>query len=122
MHIRIGVVVAVTPLLSVTAQAVPSTGVLPPLRPQTLVQRVHEGHGGAAKVSGVVNSVDTAHRTINLSHKAISTFGWPAMTMDFTVADDVDLVQIKPGMRVDGTLVREGGSARVDTLHPAGTP
>ena len=122
MHIRIGAVVAATLLLSVTAKAVPSAGVLPQPRPQALVHPVHEGHGGAAKVSGVVNSVDTTHRTINLSHKAISAFGWPAMTIDFAVADDVDLAQIKPGMRVDGTLVREGGSARVDTLHPAATP
>lgn len=122
MHLRIDAVVAATLLLSVTAQAMPSAAALPPPRPQALVQPVHEGHGGAAKVSGVVNSVDTAHWTINLSHKPISAFGWPAMTMDFPVADDVDLAQIKPGMRVDVTMVREGGSARVDTLHPAATP
>ena len=122
MHIRIDAVVVATLLLPVAAQAVPSVGVLPPPRPQALVQPVHEGHGGAAKATGVVNSVDVAHRTINLSHKPISAFGWPAMTMDFPVADDVDLTQIRPGMRVDATMVREGGGARVDTLHPAGTP
>jgi Cu(I)/Ag(I) efflux system protein CusF len=122
MHIRIDAVAAATLLLSVTAQAVPSTKILPPPRPEAPVQLVHEGHGGAAKATGVVNSVDVAHRTINLSHKPISAFGWPAMTMDFPVADDVDLTQIRPGTGVDATLVREGGGARVDTLHPAGTP
>ena len=122
MHIRIDVVVAATMLFSVTTQAMPLASALSPSRPDAPVRLVHEGHGGAAKATGVVNSVDVAHRTINLSHKAVSAFGWPAMTMDFPVSDDVDLTQVKPGMHVDATLVREGGSARVDTLHPASMP
>ena len=110
--------VALTMLLAVTAQASPPVGTKrwsPPPKPLP----VHEGHGNGAGATGVINSIDAIHRTVNFSHKAIPGFGWPAMTMDFPVADDVDLAQVKPGMRVDTTLVREGGKATVDTLRPS---
>lgn len=118
MSIRTNSAAALMMLLAVTAQASPPFGIkqwspLPKALP------VHEGHGNGAGATGIINSVDAVHRTVNFSHKAIPGFGWPAMTMDFPVADDVDLTQVKPGMRVDATLVREGGKATVDTLRPS---
>jgi len=44
-----------------------------------------------------VNSVMAAHRMINARHPAIAEWDWPAMTMDFTVAADVDMTQLQPG-------------------------
>ena len=117
MSARMSSAVALAMLIAVTAQASPPSGIKqwsPP--PKALP--VHEGHGNGAATSGIINSVDAVHRTVNFSHKAIPAFGWPTMTMDFPVADDVDLTQIKPGMHVDATLVREGGKATVDTLRP----
>lgn len=46
---------------------------------------------------GVVNSVATDPPTLNLSHKPIPELDWPAMTMDFAVADDIDLTAVAPG-------------------------
>ncbi len=40
---------------------------------------------------GVINSVDTVNRKVNLNHEAIIDIGWPAMTMDLDVSKDVDL-------------------------------
>ena len=45
------------------------------------VQLVHEGHAGGAEANGVINAVDPAHHTINLSHGSIKALGWPAMGM-----------------------------------------
>ena len=47
-----------------------------------------------------INSVMKDHRMINVSHKEISAWDWPAMTMDFTVAKDVDMASLKAGMQL----------------------
>jgi len=45
-----------------------------------------------------VNSVGM-HK-MNVSHGKIPTLGWPAMTMDFGVAENVDTSKLKAGDRV----------------------
>jgi len=62
--------------------------------------------------------VDTAHHTVNLSHGSIKALGWPAMTMDFPVSPDVDLATLKPGMRVNFTLVHGNSGMVVDSIRP----
>jgi Cu/Ag efflux protein CusF len=85
-----------------------------------VVQLAHEGHAGATGASGVVSAVDPSQRKITIKHGAIKSLGWPAMTMDFAVNQEVDLTAISAGMRVDFTLVRAAsGSWVVDTLKPA---
>ncbi len=56
--------------------------------------------------TGAVNAVDPAKRTVNVSHAPISALGWPNMTMDFAVAEDVDLTTLKPGDKIAFTLSR----------------
>lgn len=80
-------------------------------------------HGGSNDVhaTGTVNSVDPAQHKINLSHNPIPAIGWPAMTMDFTVAPAVDLSRIKPGSRIDFILEKgKGGMYEVQSVQPAG--
>ena len=80
---------------------------------------VHQGHDHVHG-TGTVNSIDEAGHKINLSHGPISSVGWPAMTMDFAVAPEVDLKTISPGMRVDFTLDKGAdGIFQVDSLAPA---
>ncbi|MCA0201039.1 MAG: copper-binding protein [Proteobacteria bacterium] len=57
-----------------------------------------------AKGKGVVNSVDTARHTVNVSHDPIPSLGWPAMRMDFAVAPSVDLEAIQPATPVEFTV------------------
>jgi Cu/Ag efflux protein CusF len=72
------------------------------------------GHGemhaekAAAAISGtgVVNAVDPAKRTVNVTHEPIAALGWPAMTMDFAVPEGVDLSALKQGAQVAFTLSR----------------
>ena len=103
-------------LISCGAQASPAPV---PLRGSGLRHLVHEGHAGATKASGTVDAVDAAKRKITLSHGAIKSLGWPAMTMDFAVDKGVDLSTIKTGTKVNFTLVRRAdGQWVVDTLKP----
>lgn len=63
----------------------------------------HEQHGSSrptAMGTGVVHSVDSAGRKINLTHDPIPDLKWPAMTMDLDVAESVDLQDISPDEKI----------------------
>jgi Cu/Ag efflux protein CusF len=49
---------------------------------------------------GVVNKIDNAAGSINITHEAIAVLQWPAMTMDFTVADRKLLGNLKAGQGI----------------------
>jgi len=68
-----------------------------------------------ASATGTVKKVNVAKRVINLSHGPIPAISWPAMTMDFAVAPDVDLNSVKPGQNVEFTLVPGQGKDYVVT-------
>ena len=69
----------------------------------------------------VVNAVDPAKRTMNVSHEPIPAIGWPAMTMDFAVAPSVDLTAVKPGSRVNIAIEKgKNGIYEVHGVQPAG--
>lgn len=54
----------------------------------------------SAKVGGVINSIDIANRTLNISRDAIEKWDRPAATMDFLVADDIDMNTLSPNMPI----------------------
>ncbi|EKV28032.1 hypothetical protein C882_1033 [Caenispirillum salinarum AK4] len=56
--------------------------------------------------TGTVNSVDADARKINVTHEPIPAIGWPAMTMDFAVAEGVDFAALEAGAPVSFTLKR----------------
>lgn len=60
----------------------------------------------ATAATGTVNAVDAAKRTVNVTHAPIPAIGWPAMTMDFAVAQGVDLAPLKAGDAIAFTLSR----------------
>jgi len=62
--------------------------------------------GAAHKGQGTVNTVDAANGKLNLSHGRIPSLNWPAMTMDFQVKDKTVLKDIKPGQKVEITIVQ----------------
>ena len=84
------------------------------------MQMAHAGQDDAHG-TGTVNSVDPAQHKVNLSHQPIPDIGWPAMTMDFSVAPSVDLKAIKPGTRVNFTIERgQNGMYEIKAITPAG--
>ena len=72
----------------------------------------------AVWTSATVNSVMPDHKMINLDHGAIDAWGWPKMTMDFTVADDIDINKLKAGMSLHLQITKgESGDYVITTIH-----
>lgn len=60
-----------------------------------------------AQGRGSVIKVDTAGGVVNMNHEAIPALKWPAMVMDFRVADKKLLAGIKPGQVVSFGLIKD---------------
>lgn len=69
--------------------------------------------------TGTLNSVNTAAGTVNISHSPVPAAGWPAMTMDFKLANPSEAANLKPGDRVDMHFTIESGmNATITHLAP----
>lgn len=75
------------------------------------------GHHG----EGSVDSIDAKAGTLSLNHKAIESLKWPAMTMEFKLANVGLLQGLKPGDAVSFEFVeRSPGEWVVTQIKPAG--
>jgi len=73
------------------------------------------------EVEGVINSIMTAHRMINISRGAIPKWNRPAAMLDFIASEDVDLTQLVIGQKINfrfkidkGIFVITNISAQID--------
>ena len=57
-----------------------------------------------ASGKGVINSVDTEGRSINVTHEPMPDLSWPKMTMDLPVTRKVDLSNTNIGDAVSFTI------------------
>ena len=72
----------------------------------------------AVSATGTIKKVDQAKRTVNLSHAPIPAVNWPAMTMDFAVAPEVDLSALKPGQQVEFKMKGSGMAYTITEMKP----
>jgi len=62
----------------------------------------------AAEGEGVVKAVDVRAGTVVIAHGPIAALNWPAMTMEFKVANSSLLSGLKPGMSLSFEFVERG--------------
>ncbi len=62
-----------------------------------------------ASVDATIVSLMKGHRMMTVSHQAIKKWDWPAMKMNFTVAQSVDLSALEPGMKLRIEIQKIGG-------------
>ena len=77
------------------------------------------------QAEGTVEGIDAPAGTISLEHGPVASLKWPAMTMEFTVANASLLQGLKPGARVAVEFVeRQPGEWVITALKPlaAGAP
>jgi len=67
--------------------------------------------------SGVIKMLMSKDRKLNLQHEPIEDLGWPAMTMDFAVADDVDLSDLSVDDNVMFQLEQRNDRYLITSVH-----
>ena len=90
----------------------------------------HKGHDmsmmkpagvtGTIPVNAIINKMNAAKNSVNVSHDPIPVLKWPAMTMDMAVTRRVDLSTIKTGTKVVLSL-KQGRDKqyRITEIKPA---
>jgi Cu/Ag efflux protein CusF len=81
------------------------TGIIAALAMLAAIPNVHAADATIGR--GTVNQIDAAAATVNITHEAIPALKWPAMTMDFKIADKKLLSGIKSGQTVTFALTRD---------------
>jgi len=72
---------------------------------------------GPIKGTGIVRAVMTDTNKINMSHDPIPALKWPEMTMDFDVANIIDLSGFKPGDKVMFELKNRDGNYVITSIY-----
>ncbi|MCG6936733.1 MAG: efflux RND transporter periplasmic adaptor subunit [Gammaproteobacteria bacterium] len=70
--------------------------------------------------NGVIKAIKENERKLNLQHKPIDELGWPAMTMDFTVADDINISDLSVDDSVMFQLEQRDDHYRITSIHKTG--
>ncbi len=60
------------------------------------------------KAVGVLNALDAAAGTVTISHEPVASLKWPAMKMDFVLANPALVTGVKPGAAVVIEFVERG--------------
>ncbi|MFM1685399.1 efflux RND transporter periplasmic adaptor subunit [Aeromonas salmonicida] len=71
---------------------------------------------------GTVQSMDLASRTLMVAHQPIPEWQWPAMEMEFTVADGVNISKLAEGQSLHLQVMQEGDEYRITTIHQEKPP
>jgi len=78
----------------------------------------HDMDSKAIEGTGVVQSIDAAKDTITLAHEAIPALNWPAMTMPFRMAADIER-DVAVGEKVTFELTGEGNAMTITKIEKA---
>ncbi|WP_339616342.1 efflux RND transporter periplasmic adaptor subunit [uncultured Gilvimarinus sp.] len=73
-------------------------------------KRMHHGDDvpDAVWIPAEITNLMLDHRMVTVRHEAVDVWDWPAMTMDLTVADKVDLAPLKPGTILHMEVTKRG--------------
>jgi len=75
------------------------------------------------KADGVVDSIDVKAGTLSIKHEPIASLKWPAMTMEFKVANEVLLKGLKTGSPITFEFVeRQPGEWVITSIAPKSAP
>ena len=66
---------------------------------------------------GEVQAVDPKGRILSVAHHPIPEWQWPAMEMDFGVADNVDMTPLAPGQTLHIQMEQEGDKYSIIAIH-----
>jgi Cu/Ag efflux protein CusF len=72
--------------------------------------------------TGIIIEIGLTSRILKLKHEPIEAVGWPAMTMNFDVADGIDLAGLEKGQSIRFILSRSAPGNRIEEIEVLGGP
>jgi RND family efflux transporter MFP subunit len=94
-------------------QAAPANGAAP--KPEA------QPAGGWHRAEGTIDAFDPKTHTVSITHGPVASLKWPAMTMEFKLANSSLAAMAKPGSRITFEFVeRNPGEYVVTRLEPSG--
>ncbi len=72
--------------------------------------------------TGIIIEIGLTSRMLKLKHEPIEALGWPAMTMNFDVADGIDLAGLEKGQSIRFILRRSAPGNRIEEIEVLGGP
>lgn len=78
-----------------------------------------EAEAAVVTATGTIREVFSDKAMLNIDHEPIDVLGWPAMRMDFKVAQTVDVDSLQSGQTIDFELSKQGESGYVVTAVKA---
>jgi len=81
------------------------------------VRMDHNDQADSVWMEGSINSVMAGHRMVNITHAPVEAWNWPEMTMDFTVAESVDIDALKAGQKLHFEVTRTDDGFEVTGIH-----
>ncbi|OWW19922.1 efflux RND transporter periplasmic adaptor subunit [Noviherbaspirillum denitrificans] len=86
----------------------------------TAPQAKDKQKGAGHQAEGTIDEIDASTGTVSISHGPIDSLKWPAMTMDFKVANRALLTNMKPGTPIRFEFVeRQEGEWVITGFQPA---
>ncbi|MFC4701343.1 efflux RND transporter periplasmic adaptor subunit [Glaciecola siphonariae] len=71
-----------------------------------------------ATINKLIFGDSAGEHKINLSHEALDAWNMPAMTMDFMLAETIDIQNLREGMQIHATIVKQpSGMYEVTDIH-----
>lgn len=70
--------------------------------------------------TGTIKAIDKQNGKLTLEHEAIDALGWPAMTMDFSVMDNVDIGRLKTDETIRFKLMEMDDRYMISAIHEPG--
>ncbi|MBD3584736.1 efflux RND transporter periplasmic adaptor subunit [Salinimonas sp. HHU 13199] len=71
----------------------------------------------SAWAKGKIKAVRFEQRSVTIDHEPVEALDWPAMTMDFSVAEDVAIEKLAEGQSLHFEIGRTNGSPVVTGIH-----
>ena len=112
------VVVAANFLIDAESNLKAAIGGMRDAAPATGAAAAAVGH----KADGSVDSIDASRGTLSIKHGPVASLKWPAMTMEFQVANSALLSGLKPGQAVSLVFVERKPGEYVVTSITASPP
>ena len=98
--------------------AIAGFGAAPPAPAATASASAVKGAGHQAQ--GVIDSIDAKDNSVNLRHGPVASLKWPAMTMEFKLANAALLKDLKAGDQVSVEFVeRQAGEWVITAIQPS---